>query len=590
MARPQFPPMKEVTLMRHSDDRFRPNQDSPRFQRRFALVCLALCSAFAADQTRTVEAQQSPVKLTSPAVKPNQLRQITAQAVPAFAPVTSLENTFTLHSNPTATKTIYLDFDGHTTSGTAWGATIVTRPFSLDANPSFSNSELTIIQEVWQRVAECFSPFNVDVTTEDPPAGDLSNSGGSDVRWGMRVCAGESNPSPAPGAGGVAFISSFSWNSDTPCFIFPAGLANNAKIMADASIHEVGHTLGLIHDGRTTPAEGYYYGHGSGPTGWAPHMGVGYDRNLVQWSKGEYASANERQDDLVIITTRNGFSYLPDDAVNDKTGANTINGRRGTGVNINAFTVNQKGVITQRTDSDWFKIVAGTGPLTLNAVGGSINTMLDIQMDLYSSSGTLITSSNPVDQLTASISQNLNPGTYYVKIDGVGKGDPLGTGYTDYSSLGTYVITGNFTLAPVNVPSTVIAAYNSSTKTLTLTGDVNANSLTVSYQAGALKVEGANGTSISVTGAGGKPVSAPSATFSHAGKLVLNADLKAGDDAIAIIGVDSSVTNISLGAGADKGAVTLSNIDNLNVDGGAGTDIFTATSSTIGTFTNSNLP
>ena len=103
-------------------------------------------------------------------------------------------------------------------------------------------------------------------------------------------------------------------------------------------------------------------------------------------------------------------------------------------------------------------------------------------------------------------------------------------------------------------------------------------------------MEGANGTSISVTGAGGKPVSAPSATFSHTGKLVLNADLKAGDDAIAIIGVDSSVTNISLGAGADKGAVTLSNIDNLNVDGGAGTDIFTATSSTIGTFTNSNLP
>jgi serralysin len=47
------------------------------------------------------------------------------------------------------------------------------------------------------------------------------------------------------------------------------------KYTAEAISHEVGHTLGLSHDGRITPSEGYYAGHGSGDTGWAPIMGVG---------------------------------------------------------------------------------------------------------------------------------------------------------------------------------------------------------------------------------------------------------------------------------------------------------------------------
>src|SRR4051812_13614673 len=52
--------------------------------------------------------------------------------------VVPLDQTFTLNSRPGATKTIYLDFDGNTTSGTIWntaftgGASITTPPFSLD--------------------------------------------------------------------------------------------------------------------------------------------------------------------------------------------------------------------------------------------------------------------------------------------------------------------------------------------------------------------------------------------------------------------------------------------------------------------------
>jgi len=69
----------------------------------------------------------------------------------------NLANTFLLHSLPGGTKVIYLDFDGHSTSGTPWnsgyGDPIVSAPFSQDSNPAFSAAELESIQYIWQRVA-----------------------------------------------------------------------------------------------------------------------------------------------------------------------------------------------------------------------------------------------------------------------------------------------------------------------------------------------------------------------------------------------------------------------------------------------------
>lgn len=167
--------------------------------------------------------------------------------------------TFQLHSLPGATKVIYLDFDGHTTSGTSWnsnfngGADIVSLPFDMDspANPAFSNAEQDRIQYIWQRVAEEYAPFGVDVTTQDPGVEGLRNLGGGDAAWGMRVVISPTNYFYT-GAGGVAYIGSFNWNTDTPTFVFSSQLGpNSEKFVADATAHEVGHTLGLNHDGKT---------------------------------------------------------------------------------------------------------------------------------------------------------------------------------------------------------------------------------------------------------------------------------------------------------------------------------------------------
>lgn len=513
----------------------------------------------------------------------------------AQAPQFPLADTFKLHSRPTATKTIYLDFNGHSTTGTFWnsgGNTIVTSPYSFEGDASFSNDELAQFQEIWQRVSECFTPFEVDVTTEEPPVADLIRSGSGDTRWGIRVCIGESNPSPAPGAGGVAYLGSFNWNSDTPTFVFIEGAGIVGKYVSDATVHEVGHTLGLSHDGRISPSESYYTGHGAGATAWAPHMGVGYYVELVQWSKGEYLSANQQQDDLALIThpsnngwgSTNGFGYRVDDATNSRTAALPLAGSTTAGV----FHVNQKGVIEQRTDEDWFRINATAGTVTLNAVGGPENTMLDIQLGLYDATGTLLTSDNPADLLTASISHTVTAGTYYVKVEGVSNGDPLATGYTDYSSLGQYRITGTLNGGGGggggSDSGNVLVSYKvvRATKTLTLTGDAKGNKVTVSLASGKITVTGGDGTKLN-----GLETLPP---FTHSGKLILNSTLGEGDDAITVMGVDASTVSLNLGGGTDSAILTLCNVQKLVVNGGAGIDSLVTTSSTIKKKTVTQVP
>jgi PKD repeat protein len=377
-----------------------------------------------------------------------------------------IADTFKLHSRPGATKVIYLDFDGHTTTGTPWnsgfagGANIVTPPYSTDTTSTFTDTELLAIQGMWQRVAEDYAPFDVDVTTEDPGVEALRRSGTTDANYGIRVCVGGSSSDwYGSGAGGVAYVGSFTWNTDSPAFVFPAQLGNgNEKYCAEAISHEAGHTMGLSHDGTvataTTAAQGYYAGHGSGVTAWAPIMGVSYYRAVTQWSKGEYANANNKEDDLAILN-----SYIPYRADDHGDTAATAT------YQIAGPTFVSAGNLTRSTDIDVIAFTTGAGAVSISIVPDNLSPNVDLLVELRNAAGTLITTANPTATLSATIASTLTAGTYFLHLRGTGFGDPLTTGYSSYGSIGSFVVTGQVVdpsgaLAPVAVISATPASGN----------------------------------------------------------------------------------------------------------------------------------
>ncbi len=359
------------------------------------------------------------------------------------------DQTFKLHSLPGSKRVLYIDFDGHTTTGTAWnvsyGDPIISPAYDLDGDSSiFSNAEMDRIQDIWKLVSEDYAPFDVDVTTEDPGQGAITRSSSGDDLYGTRVVMTVDDFAYC-GCGGFAYVGVFDYygvSNYKPAFIF-----NNSLVgAAEAISHEVGHNLGLSHDG-VAGGTSYYQGHGSMATGWAPIMGVGYYKQLVQWSKGEYANASNTQDDIQIIQN-SGALLLADDHGNDIAGATSL----GSTTDGNTVTLSGNGLIERRTDVDFFSFTSGGEDISINVNPAQLSPNLDILAELYNASGNLIASSNPADSLPASISETALPaGEYFVMVDGVGKGDPQATGYSDYASLGRYTISGSFLVATATV-------------------------------------------------------------------------------------------------------------------------------------------
>ncbi len=355
------------------------------------------------------------------------------EALPATAP---LADTFKLHSLPGAKRVVYLDFDGHDAAGSRWaeGKTdTYAEPFTLDSNPSFNNEELEWIQEVWQRMAEDFAPFAVDVTTEDPGIENIRRTDAGDENYGTRV-AFSANIIYECGCGGVAYLGVFdnygtrsngAFNHDyyQPAWV-KVGSSWSAKSMAEAGTHEAGHNLSLAHDGNDERS--YYGGHGD----WAPIMGVGYYKSLTQWSKGEYANASNTQDDLALIQ-QSGAPLRSDDHGND------VN----SGTALAAGSVNQQGVISSASDVDAFTFTTSGGRVSVTVAGNDLGGNLDASLRLVDASGATVAFADPAG-VAASLTEDVGAGTYAIVVDGVGAGNPANDGYTDYGSLGYYTLSG----------------------------------------------------------------------------------------------------------------------------------------------------
>jgi PKD repeat protein len=386
----------------------------------------------------------------------------------ASAPVTGAaapfpyDQTVALHSRPGANRVIYLDFDGQTVSGTAWnanysgGADFTAAAYDTDGLATFSTAERDVVQSVWQRVSEDYSAFDVDVTTEDPGDAAITRSSSTDLVYGTRaLITNTTTVYSSCGCGGIAYVGTYDLSNGQhayyqPALIFERGVGSGAHNIAEATSHEVGHNLGLSHDGTATV--GYYTGHGE----WAPIMGVGYYEPITQWSQGEYTGANNIEDDWVVMQS-NGAPLRADDHGSSAATATALAGP----------ALSAVGRIGSRTDTDWFSFTTPGGNVSLAVSPAPVSPDLDASLTVYTAAGTQIAFADPIaahvsgdvaSGLDATLSLSLTPGTYLVKVDGVGKGTPT-TGYSDYASVGTFTLTGTVGAgAPANVGPTAVAA------------------------------------------------------------------------------------------------------------------------------------
>jgi Secretion system C-terminal sorting domain len=334
-----------------------------------------------------------------------------------------------LNSHPAitaTTATVFLDFDGQYVQSSVWNG-------GNPINAAASGLTSAQITEVFNRVAEDFRPFDINVTT------DSLKFFGAPLEKRMRVII---TPTSAwrQGVGGIAYTGSFIWGDDTPCFVFNDRLGpNNTKMVAEACSHETGHTVGLSHqsryDGVCNMTETYHSGTGLGEIAWAPIMGNSYYRNMSGWNNGPTQfSCTEEQDNLSIITSQNGFGYRIDDYTETlNTGTNTIN--------PTSFTRN--GIITTTTDRDAFRFnLSAASAIHIDAkpysaVSGNDGANLDIKVQLYNASLTLVRTYDPTGAMNVAIDTTLGSGTWYVVVDGTGNAN-----ISDYGSLGSYTLSG----------------------------------------------------------------------------------------------------------------------------------------------------
>lgn len=360
----------------------------------------------------------------------------------ALEPRLLLTNPDPFNSLEGAPVTIYLDFDGHTETSQEWldrraagtSGDIVTPVFSSDSDDNFNQAERDRIQEVFERVAEDFRPFNINVTTELPTAFNNTTE--------LLVSVG-GNGSWLPGTNPryAAIKNSFSQgNLPQTAFVFSqnhTGLGGDFEYNMAASISAaVGVSLGLdVHlTSGGTPLEGDEFV--------APILGdqiVGTDTNVANsnslrdvWFNAPGATSAVQDDLAVIVGNLNPrIAYRDDDHGNSDTAA--------TGITIGLGDEVVEGVIERNTDRDVFSFSTAATTVTIDVTGLDLRTQfssptpgsnLDPVLTLRDATGAVLDSVNPAG-LQASISLDVPDGTYFIEVS---NGD-------EYGNLGEYTLT-----------------------------------------------------------------------------------------------------------------------------------------------------
>jgi hypothetical protein len=410
----------------------------------------------------------------------------------------STVDVFSLQSRPSAGRVLYLDFDGHTTTGDYWNdqlgnPSIVSAPF---ATPStVTGAQRDEIYEIWQRVSEDYLPFDINVTTRDPGTDGLRRTSATDSSYGQRMVITPSNW-VGPGTLGIALLNVFDESFDHSAFVFTAG--RPARVIAEAVSHEAGHTLGLRHDGDATTGSEYYDGHGE----WAPIMGrsIAQSTPITQWSRGEYAGADNRQDDIGVIASYVG--YRSDDHADVA--------RFATPIGANSTT---DGVVGAGGDVDVFALDVGAGDIevSLRPKFASLSNLL-ASITVRDPAGTVVATGVPqaaTDWTSTAGFVSSSPGRYTIEVRSIGWLNPLDTGFGTYGSLGAYQLAVGDVGLPAPPPEPPPATPTSRFSPLTPSRLLD----TRSGLGGSTRVRAREQIVLQVSGRGGVPVGATAAVL-----------------------------------------------------------------------------
>jgi hypothetical protein len=366
-----------------------------------------------------------------------------------------------------AKATLYLNFAGDFTA--SWGSysNITTPGYNIDGDPTtYSATELSNIQQIWQRVAERYAPFNINVTTVDPgsfPDGvALKVDIGGDSGWTGVLC------------GGISYVGSFaSPYSPNISFVFPAELGNGTpSYVGDAASHEAGHAFGLQHQAQwsgSTLTTDYYAGSGDGT---APIMGYSYNatRSLWWYGTSDVSSTSYQDDMAVIASSTNGFGYR----TNTWSGSSTTTAAALS--EDSSGNVSGSGIIEKMSDLDYFTFNTGAGNISLSvSVPPGYNT-LDAKLELFDANGNVVATADPSDSFNATITYTATAGTYYLVV--ASHGTSANATPTNYGQdVGSYTLSGTIIPTGVSGPAapSSLTASAASTSQINLSWTDNSN-------------------------------------------------------------------------------------------------------------------
>jgi hypothetical protein len=353
-----------------------------------------------------------------------------------------------LHSYPQARVKIYLDFAG--AAAQSWGGYSVpaTPAYDQDGDPTtFTDGELASIQEIWARVAEKFSPFNVDVTTENP--------GGFAAHQAMDEIIGGDGSWIDSEWGGATYIGGFA-SGNTTSWVFSQNLTNgDPHNVAEATAHEIGHAFGLQH--QSDWENGLLvdqYNNGNALT--APIMGRDYAATRgVWWDGADLLGPSDMQDDMSIIgSPNNGFGYRPEDHGQTIATADAMTA-------VNGTSLSASGVIESTGDTDMFAFTTGAGTVQFQVNVAQYGPTLDAKLVLLDSNGSVVETADTAT-LGESMSLNVPAGSYYIEVASHGS----------YGDVGQYTLSGSILPPPVQAapPTSTSTGTGSSTGQGSTTG------------------------------------------------------------------------------------------------------------------------